>query len=862
VRPQQTIAHYRIAAKLGEGGMGQVWQATDTKLGREVAIKILPAAFADDMDRLARFQREAQVLAALNHPNIAHIYGVEERALVMELVEGEPPKGPMPFEDAWKIALQIADALEYAHERGVIHRDLKPANVKVTPDGVVKLLDFGLAKAFSETPDVASLDPENSPTVTLGATVAGTVMGTAAYMSPEQAKGKRVDKRADIWSWGVVLYELLTGERLFKGDEAADTLAQVLTKEPNLDRVPPKVRRLLSECLRKDPKQRLRDIGDARRLLDDSPAPPDPVTATKRSWLAWTAAGVLAVAAAGFASLWLRPASAPQVMRFEIHAPPGSTLPLGTPAISPDGRTIAFTVNDPDGKRRIHLRPIDRIETRTLPGTEGAVHPFWSPDGRSLAFSADGPPDHLKRIDVAGGAARDLVETTGPWHGAWSRSGEILCFCGGAISRIPAEGGLPTPISRGEEKAAISFPYFLQDGKRFLIHHGGGGKSSIQLAALGSTERSMVLDDTFSAPILAPTPQGKTYLLYLRESDLFGQEFEERSGTLRGKPDLVVRDVGRVAYGAFRGAVGVSPAGILAYQTGRESEAGQLTWFDRSGRPVDSLPADVSGMSPQISPDGSLVAVGRLGASGTSIWVTDLARKSPSPITFGRYDVSPVWAPSKKRLAFLRAVGKDAGVHIVDVTDVSKDQFFEGTTGYYPYSWSPDEKYLVLQLTRGGGTTLFALDGSEKPIPVGTRKGLSMHGKISPNGKFIAFTSNESGRDEIYVQPMPPATGYKNLSINGGHSPRWSHDGKELFFVSPDAGMMAVDITLDPINSPGVPHRLFQLKREVPIDLADSPYDVRPDGQQFLVFMRTQRGPQDVPITVVLNWWAELRQEP
>src|SRR5215475_13417488 len=279
--PQQTIAHYRITAKLGEGGMGEVWQATDSKLGREVAIKILPVAFAGDTDRSARFQREAQVLAALNHPNIAHIYGVEEQALVMELVEGESPKGPLPFEDAWKIALQIADALEYAHERGVIHRDLKPANVKVTPDGVVMLLDFGLAKAFSETPDAASLGPENSPTVTLGATVAGTVIGTAAYMSPEQAKGKRVDKRADIWSWGVVLYELLAGERLFKGEDTADTLAQVLTKEPAWDRAPAQVQRLLQRCLEKDPKKRLRDIGEARYLLDDSEALPESVTASK-----------------------------------------------------------------------------------------------------------------------------------------------------------------------------------------------------------------------------------------------------------------------------------------------------------------------------------------------------------------------------------------------------------------------------------------------------------------------------------------------------------------------------------------------------------------------------------------------------
>jgi Tol biopolymer transport system component len=655
----------------------------------------------------------------------------------------------------------------------------------------------------------------------------------------------------------VVLFELLTGERLFKGDEAADTLAQVLTKDPAWDRAPLQVQRLLQRCLEKDPKKRLRDIGEARYLLDKGPAPPEPATAPKRSWLAWTAAALLAVAAAGFAALWLRPAPSPQVMRFEIHAPPGSTLPQGTPAISPDGRSIAFTVDDPDGKRRIHLRPIDRIETRTLPGSEGAVHPFWSPDGRSLAFAAGGPPRHLKRIDVAGGGARDLgVEMTSPDQGAWGQNGAILAFIGGAMSRIPAEGGLPTLIQRRKEDL-ITHPYFLQDGKRFLVSvH--GEKSSIQLASLGSTERTMVLDDTDSAPILAPTPQGKTYLLYLRKSDLFGQEFEERSGTLRGKPVLVVSDVGRVGFGASRAAVGVSPAGILAYQTAGEFATGQLTWFDRSGRPVDSLPVEASGMSPQISPDGSLVAVHKSGASG-GIWVTDLARKSPSPITFGR-DVYPVWSPRGKRLAFLRLGGKEAGVHIVDVTDASKDQFFEGTTGDDPDSWSPDEKYLVLQLGRDGGMTLFALDGSQKPIPVGSRKGRSRQGRISPDGRFFAFTSNESGRDEIYIQAMPPATVYKNVSINGGHSPRWSYDSKELFFVSPDAKMMAVE-TLDPVNSPAVPHRLFQLPKEIPFDVLAAPYDVRPDGQQFLVDMRRQAGAQGPPITVVLNWWAELRQE-
>jgi Tol biopolymer transport system component len=304
--------------------------------------------------------------------------------------------------------------------------------------------------------------------------------------------------------------------------------------------------------------------------------------------------------------------------------------------------------------------------------------------------------------------------------------------------------------------------------------------------------------------------------------------------------------------------VGVSPAGILAYQTGRESEAGQLTWFDRSGRPVDALPADASGGQLQISSDGLLVAVQRIGASGRSIWVTDLTQKSSSPITFGRRDVSPVWSPRGRRLAFLRIVGKDAGLHIVDVTDASKDQFFEGTNADAPTFWSPDEKYLLLQARRSG-MILFALDGSQKPIPVGSRNGASGQGRISPNGKFIAFTSNESGRDEIYVQAMPPGTLQKKVSINGGRSPRWKSDGKELFFVSQDAEMMAVDITPDPVFHAGVPHGLFQLKSADPNDLAN--FDVRPDGQQFLIFM-SRRGTQDVPITVVLNWWAELRQEP
>src|SRR5262245_7857759 len=401
---------------------------------------------------MARFQREAEVLASLNHPNIAHIYGVEERALVMEFVEGESPKGPMPFEDAWKIAQQIAEALEYAHERGVIHRDLKPANVKVTPDGVVKLLDFGLAKAFSETPDATSLDPENSPTVTLGATVAGTVMGTAAYMSPEQAKGKRVDKRADIWSWGVVLYELLTGERLFKGDEAAGTLAQVLTQEPDWDRAPVRVQLLLQRCLEKDPKKRLRDIGDARLLLKDAwemTASP-PVRVSRRPVVLWSLLGaVVLIAAASVAGLWraTRPTDRP-LMWLSVDLGPDARAGRVAAAISPDGTRLVFPIGD-SGASQLAVRSLGQPNATPLAGTEGGVNPFCSPNGEWVAFGAGGK---LKKISIHGGPPITLCDAASLRGGAWGEDGFIVAALSvsTALSRVPENGGSPQPLAKLE----------------------------------------------------------------------------------------------------------------------------------------------------------------------------------------------------------------------------------------------------------------------------------------------------------------------------------------------------------------------------------------------------------------------------
>jgi eukaryotic-like serine/threonine-protein kinase len=844
LQPGDKLGPYEILAPIGAGGMGEVYRARDPRLNRDVAIKVSAAQFSE------RFEREAKAIAALNHPNICHLYDVGPNYLVMEYIEGEAPQGPLPFEEALRIAQQIALALEEAHEKNIVHRDLKPGNIKIKADGTVKVLDFGLAK-IDAVP--AGPQSENSPTLSMAATQMGVILGTAAYMSPEQARGKTVDKRADIWAFGVVFHEILTGKRLFQGEDVTETMASVVKEQPDLSGVPSQVRRLLQSCLEKDPKKRLQAIGDFRLLLEAPPVSVGVPVPTGRAGL-WTAvAALMAIVAAVFAWLWLRPAPPPQVMRFEIHAPSGSTLPLGTPAISADGRTLAFTMIDPDGITRIHLRPIDRIETRVLPGTEGAIHPFWSPDGRSLGFATPGDA-RLKRIDVAGGGPRELTAVNGPWHGSWNQNGDILFAPGGPPARIAAEGGPTTPVAAADQKkgeTGIGFPFFLADGKRFLVRV-AGDKTSIQLAKLGSMERTMVIEDVDSAPILAPTPKGKTYLLFLRSSDLLAQEFDESSGSVRGSPVVVISDIGKVASPPIRAAFGVSPAGILAYQTGSDYQKGQLTWVDRSGKTLETLPAEASGNNPALSPDGSAVAMARTDASGNEdVWVTELARKSSVRLTFssGR-DFSPVWSPDGKRLAFFSLGAKPPGVYTVDANDSSKTQIlrpvFMPTT-----SWSPDGKYVQGQL--GGTLTLVPVTGDEKPIPVGSRNGRSGQGRFSPDGKYIAFTSSESGRGEVYIQPMPPATGQWKVSIDGGTQPRWRRDGKELYFVSRE-GIMAADIKLGQTVSVGVPHKLFQLK-----DGDISEYDVRADGQQFLVFV-PQGARQDAPITVVLNWWTDLEK--
>jgi Tol biopolymer transport system component len=869
------LGPYEVIAPIGAGGMGEVYKATDTNLKRAVALKVLPESVAADADRLARFQREAEVLATLNHPNIAAIHGLERSgvitAIAMELVEGPTladriAQRAIPVEEALPIAKQIAEALEAAHEQGIIHRDLKPANIKVRADGMVKVLDFGLAKAVEHAgavSDVRSL----APTITTPAmTQAGVILGTAAYMSPEQARGKPVDKRADIWAFGCVLLEMLTGRRAFDAEDVSLTLAEVMKSEPDWTAVPalpPAVRLCLRQCLKKDPRQRLRDIGEARLALEGafdadilvgSSAPPP--TAARPMWL-WVLpfAAASAIAAASLA-LWLQPArqaALPPVLRFDIHAPPGSKIPPGTPAIAPDGRTLAYTVDGPDGIGRIHLREMGSTESRSLPGTENAQHPFWSADGRSLAFVAGRT---LKRIDLAGGPAREVTgPIVGPWHGSWNQFGDVL-FLGPAVSRVSADGGTAAPVVVLDKKAgetASTFPAFLPDGRRFLVRISHGeGPSAIHLASLDSPDRKSILDNVMSAVVVAPTPADRTFLLYLRDEGLVAQEFDERAGEVRGVPRVLVDGIGRVANPALMPTVGVSPSGAIAYQSGGDFTSAALNWFTRSGQRLGGVLLEVSGSNPSLSPDGRLLAVEADTRGNRDIWISDLARGVTSRLTTNPgTDVSPVWSPDGRRVAFARS----EKIHVKDA-DGSGDETVLADVDGAPRSWSPDGRYL-LYATRAGKLFLWPLTGGGAPVPVGARDGASRNGRVSPDGLHIAYTSDESGREEIYLQPLPPATGRVKVSAAGGNQPRWGPTSRELFFVGADRAMMAVDVAVKPALSAGVPRRLFQLAST----FGNFGYDVSADGQRLLI-NQPREGVPDAPITVVLNWWTEFARRP
>ncbi len=865
------LGPYEILAPIGAGGMGEVYRAKDTKLKRDVALKVLPAAFARDPERMARFQREAEVLASLNHPNIAAIYGVEHadgtQALAMEMVEGESPKGPLAFDDAWHIASQITAALEYAHDKGVIHRDLKPANIKVTPEGTVKLLDFGLAKAFTTQREGQSATGENSPTLTLGATEVGMILGTAAYMAPEQARGKNVNKRADIWSFGVVLYELLTGERMFQGEEATDTLAQVLTKQPDLSRVPVKVRWLLERCLEKDPKKRLRDIGDATALMEtrtesESAAGPRPAHRRPFAWIATAAVLLVGFAALGFLHFRETPPADP-VLRLSVPLP--GNAGTGFVALSPDGRRLVITLFT-EGKAQLWLRSLDSQQLRLVAGTDGARAPFWSPDSKFIGFFADGK---LKTIAASGGPPQVLCEGTGfGAGGTWNRDGVILFSTSGVgdpLQRVNASGGACTAVTKPEGGSRHAYPEFLPDGKHFVFVVPGGdeAKRGLYLAALDHPGNQRLLADVSSA-LFVPSITGKKhgYLLFLRGSELMAQPFSAETLQLAGEVTPVAAEVS-FSFNAPLIAASASSGGILVYESNIGTASFQLTWLDRSGKELGKVGSVQDQRHVGLSPDGKTVVTAR---RTQGIWLYDVLRGGETRFTSPTLPGGAgVWSPEGNLIAF----GSGKGLYLKDASGgLQEELLLENENLKAPSDWSRDGHYLIYTETdpKGRGDIWFMEDphtksSERKPVKFQGTVAVESQGQLSPDGRWLAYASDESGQSEIYVRPFPFGAGRWKISAGGGggiREPRWRRDGKELFFLQ--GGLSVNHLVAVPVQSgprgdfqAGDQKTLFQFRAIGTVPTANAfLYSPSPDGQRFLV--NAQAGDTEPTLNVISNW--------
>jgi serine/threonine-protein kinase len=874
--PQQSIAHYRIISKLGEGGMGEVWRATDTKLSRDVAIKVLPATFAADSDRLARFAREAQVLASLNHPNIAAIYGVEERALVMELVDGPTladriARGPIPLDEAVPIARQIAEALEYAHERGVIHRDLKPANIKIAPEGRAKVLDFGLAKAISSKPSQLEAGATISPTLTMQASQVGIILGTAAYMSPEQARGQEADRRSDIWAFGVVLYEMLTGRQLFSGQSVSDTLAEVLKGDLDLSAAPMAVRLVVERCLRREPQRRWQAIGDARIALEEGPpiaAAPAPVAAMRRSAIPWITVAALAVIAGGALNGWWRARLINQpLIRLSVdlgpEAMPGLNL---TAAISPDGRRLVFPARGPDGKQQLATRLLDQAFTTLLPGTESGHDPFFSPDSQWIGFISG---RQIKRVSVQGGTAALVSSGLFIFGGSWAEDGSIIVPVSATapLTRIPFGGATPQELTKlGPGDSTHRWPQILPGGDAVLFtassSTAGIENANIEAMSLKHSVMKLVQRGGYYGRYL---PSG--HLVYMRQGVLYGVRFDLERLEPRGSPVPLLDDLAANPL-TGGGQFDFSNSGTFVYAAGKSAApAWRLAWLDSSGnmKPLSAPPGAYT--SPRFSPDGRKVAYLD---SGGDIQIYDLARDTTARLTFTGGIIVFCWAPDGRHilsgsgtgLQWIRSDGSGGPQRLLDNLNSPR-----------PWSISGDGRFAAYydrSSDTGFDIWTFALDLRDpdhpkagKPEPFLRTAADEMIPIFSHDGRWIAYRSIEAGSPELYVRPFPATGGGRwQISSGGGLYPRWSPSGHELLYETIDNRIMAVEYTVDAGSFIAGRRRVWS---EKPLFYTGSSnFDLAPDGKRLVVFSPIEAAAGEkgsVHVTMLLNFFDEVRRK-
>lgn len=860
----QTFGSYEIIGPLGAGGMGEVYRARDPRLKRDVAIKVLPAEFAKDAERVARFQREAELLAALNHPNIAQVYGIDHGALVMELVDGDTladriARGPLPIDEAIAIARQIADALDAAHRAGVIHRDLKPANIKVTDEGIVKVLDFGLAKASGDALSGSSSDLANSPTITSPAvTERGVILGTAAYMAPEQAKGRVVDKRADVWAFGCVLYEMLIGRRAFNGESTTEVIAAVLEREPDLARLPrhtpEAIRRLLRRTLAKNPKARLRDIGDAHFELSAEPEHV-PRAGSRSPVLLIAAVSAIAAAILTFVALKYQSNEAPTLDAFVFAMDGGDRSDF---AVSADGRTLAWVSTEGDGRRRVWVRRTDVAEPKVLEGTEGASFPFLAPDGRAVGFFQNA---QLKRVDLASGATQILTSSAAvSLGGTWSVDDVIVYSNRFGMHRIPASGGEPVPVAPlnpAFHENSLRFPRFLPDGKHFLYvaRSGRPDESGAYLASLDGTQKRLFT--THAEVAFAPPDR----LLFIKDGVLVTQRLDVESGTLSGEVRTIAPDVGFNATG-MAGAYAVGGERLLIYSRQEPEAVRTLHWFDRSGRDLGAFEEPRLYQQFRVSPDGRRVAavIPDRVRGGRSIWIYE-AGQSPVRLTFAdTHDWEPTWSPDGKRIAFTSYRNGPLDVFIKSADGASQDALLLQSAPQKDISdWSPDGKYVVYrEVGEGpaGSGNLFAVDVTDpqRRIAITHEATDENFARWSRDGRWLAYVSTETGRREVFVQPFPPTGAKWQVSLNGGDEPTWG--GNELFFID-RAGMLNAVTVSGSTFARTASKPLFKVGSALGGSFSNR-YDAMRDGKRFLVAVDNPPPPSRPPV-VLLNWTSLIK---